>query len=83
MKKEWLTPELDQLNVQETKEALECEISEESYTVSGEKCIFPHDHICKKCGYDFGHWIGSHIAWDIHRSRCDGNSQVPPQTPLS
>ena len=34
MKKEWLTPELDELNVQETKEVLKCETAEEVYSES-------------------------------------------------
>ena len=41
MRREWLNPELVNLQVKQTREELNCE------SESGvEKCIWPHKHVC-------------------------------------
>jgi len=85
MKKKWLIPELHELNVQETKEVLECEKYEEGYSESGERGIFFHKHICPRCGHNFGNGIGSHAAWKHHVevAKCGADVDRIPQVPLS
>lgn len=68
MRRKWLNPELVNLQVKQTREGLDCETENE-----GEKCIWPHDHICPKCGKDFGHGLGSHLEWEKHKWHCNGN----------
>lgn len=75
MKKEWLNPEMMELGVQSTKEGLDCEVENEDV-----KCIFPHEHVCSKCGKDFGHKWGSHESWWAHQLCCNGK---PPVCPVS
>lgn len=78
MKKEWINPELLEEILAVTEEGLECE------SENGEgKCLWPHKHICKKCGRDFGHKFGSHFEWEIHQRLCNGsgnNDQTPGVT---
>lgn len=81
MRREWLNPELVNLQVKQTREELDCE-SEGGV----EKCIWPHKHVCPRCGYDFGHCIGSHYAWKHHVevAKCGGNvDRVEIEVPLS
>ena len=68
MRRKWLNPELVNLQVKQTREGLDCETED-----GGEKCIWPHDHICPKCGKDFGHGLGSHWEWEKHKWHCNGN----------
>lgn len=78
MKKEWINPELLEENLAVTEEGLECESEN-----GEEKYFWPHSHICKKCGYNFGHGFGSHSAWEIHQLFCNGsgnNDQTPGVT---
>ena len=39
--------------------------------------------ICPKCGKDFGHKFGSHIAWEIHKGCCNGNGGNDDTVPKS
>ena len=78
MRREWLNPELVNLQVNQTREELDCETEN-----GGEKCIWPHDHICPKRGKDFGHKFGSHIAWEIHKGCCNGNGDNDDTVPKS
>ena len=78
MKKEWINPELLEEILAVTEEGLECESAN-----GEEKYFWPHKHICKKCGRDFGHGFGSHLEWEIHQSFCNGsgnNDQTPGVT---
>lgn len=70
MKKEWLKPELMDLQVKETREDLDCESEN-----GNEKFPWLHDHVCPRCKYDFGHSIGSHYAWKHHVevAKCGGD----------
>ena len=78
MKKEWINPELLEENLAVTEEGLECESGN-----GEEKYFWPHEHICNKCGKDFGHKIGSHSRWEWHQRFCNGsgnNDQTPGVT---
>lgn len=79
MKKEWKSPRVEILGVKTTQEDLECESNNE-----GEKFLWPHNHICPRCGYNFGHGLGSHYAWEHHVAvaKCGANEDRV-QMPLS
>lgn len=78
MKKEWLKPELMDLQVKETMEDSAQYSGCESEN-GNEKFPWLHKHICSKCKKDFGHGIGSHLQWMHHQSTCTGNSgDIPP-----
>ncbi|WP_195986748.1 hypothetical protein [Clostridium sp. D53t1_180928_C8] len=83
MKKEWLGPELKELNLKETNELLECETAEEVEGI-GEN-YFIHRHICPRCGYNFGHGIGSHMRWEHHVAfaKCGADADRVPVIPVS
>ena len=82
MKKEWINTELLEENLAVTEEGLECESEN-----GEEKFFWPHEHICPRCGYNFGHWFGSHNAWVNHvrTAKCGANvDRVPmPEVTMS
>ena len=75
MKKEWINPELLEENLAVTEEGLECESEN-----GEEKFFWPHRHICPICGYDFGHWPGSHNRWVNHVKTAHRGADVPEVT---